>query len=67
MQAGNLELRPPFTNAAHLSATQGMALTIGPRVPNLDAAVVESRHVFPYPDSGFVDMTRAPVLRLTMN
>lgn len=66
-QAGNLELRPPFTNAAHLTASQGMALTIGPRPPNLDAAVVESRHVFPYPDSGFVDMTRAPVLRLTTN
>ncbi len=67
VQAGNLEVRPPFTNAAHLTATQGMALTIGPRVPNLDAAVVESRHVFPYPGSGFVDMTRAPVLQLTTN
>ncbi len=66
-QAGNLELRPPFTNSAHLTTSQGLSLRIGPTVPSLDAAVVESRHVFPYPDSGFVDLTRAPVLRLTTN
>ena len=28
---------------------------------------LDLRHVFPYPASGFVDMTRAPVLRLTTN
>ena len=67
VQTGNLELRAPFTNAAHLTTSQGMRLVIGPRTPTLDAAVVESRHVFPFPDSGSVDMTRAPVLRLTTN
>ncbi len=67
VQAGNFELRPPFTNSAHLTTSQGLSLRIGPTVPSLDAAVVESRHVFPYPDSGYVDLTRAPVLRLTTN
>lgn len=66
-QAGNLELRAPFTNAAHVTTSQGLRLVIGPRASTLDAAVVESAHVWPFPDRGAVDMTRAPVLRLEAN
>lgn len=43
VHAGNLELRAPFTNAPHPTATQGMALTIDSRLPHLVVAVVESR------------------------
>jgi hypothetical protein len=67
VQAANIELRAPFSNPAGLTTSAGLCLKLGGFPPAIDAAMVASAHTYPFPTTGRVDTTRAPVLRLTTN